>query len=79
MTQSLPPVLIRPPHPERVCWGCDRHCPAQDLACGNGSERTPHPCELFGDDWLEWAIAREDEALPPMVELLRGPRSLPRR
>jgi len=25
------------------------------LACGNGSVRTPHPEELFGPDWLEWA------------------------
>lgn len=40
-----------PSHPERVCWGCERNCPAADLACGNGSVRTPHPAELFGDDW----------------------------
>lgn len=45
--------LLRPRHPERICWGCDKHCPADDLACGNGTIRTPHPCELFGDDWLE--------------------------
>ncbi len=38
-----------PPHPERVCWGCDQRCPSKDLACGNGSVRTPHPVELFGD------------------------------
>lgn len=44
-----------PAHPERICWGCDRYCPANDLACGNGTIRTPHPRELFGDDWLEWA------------------------
>jgi hypothetical protein len=24
------------------------------MACGNGSERTQHPVELFGDDWQEW-------------------------
>lgn len=47
------PVL--PKHPERTCWGCDRYCPADDMACGNGSERTPHPLELFGSDWQEWA------------------------
>jgi hypothetical protein len=46
---------VHPKHPERVCWGCDRYCGAEALACGNGSERTPHPVELFGDDWLEWA------------------------
>jgi hypothetical protein len=44
-----------PKYPERVCWGCEKFCPADDLACGNGTIRTPHPVELFGDDWLEWA------------------------
>jgi hypothetical protein len=29
------------------------------LMCGNGSERTQHPSELFGDDWLEFGIAAE--------------------
>jgi len=24
------------------------------LACGNGSERTQHPIELFGADWYLW-------------------------
>ena len=57
---------LRPSHPERICWGCERYCPAADLACGNGTIRTPHPCELFGDDWLEWAHeARHDSATPP--------------
>ena len=46
---------LNPVHPERVCWGCDKFCPAQDLSCGNGSERTMHPCELFGSDWVDWA------------------------
>lgn len=46
---------LRPAHPERTCWGCDRYCPATDLACGNGTVRTQHPCELFGDDWRAWA------------------------
>jgi hypothetical protein len=41
-----------------VCWGCDKYCPADDLACGNGTIRTPHPVELFGDDWLEWSARR---------------------
>ena len=41
----------RPAHPERICWGCDRRCPAADLACGEDKERAPHPIELFGDDW----------------------------
>jgi hypothetical protein len=41
-------------HPERVCWGCDRYCPADNLSCGRDTVRTPHPVELFGDDWMEW-------------------------
>jgi hypothetical protein len=46
---------LHPRHPERICWGCDRFCPAGDLRCGNGTVRTMHPVELFGDDWAEWA------------------------
>ncbi len=42
---------LHPAHPERTCWGCDRYCAASDLQCGNGSERTQHPSELFGPDW----------------------------
>jgi hypothetical protein len=44
-----------PRHPERICWGCDKYCPADDLACGNGTIRTLHPVELFGEDWLDWS------------------------
>jgi len=51
MTKKFP---VNPKHPERLCWGCDRYCAADALACGNGSERTQHPAELFGEDWLEW-------------------------
>lgn len=47
--------IVHPKHPERICWGCDRYCPADDLACGNGTIRTAHLTELFGDDWLDWA------------------------
>lgn len=43
-------------HPERICWGCDKYCPADWLQCGNGSERTQHPAEIFGEDWYEWGI-----------------------
>lgn len=46
--------LALPPHPERICWGCEKYCPADDLACGNGTIRTLHPVELFGEDWLAW-------------------------
>ena len=45
---------ILPAHPERICWGCDRYCSTDALACGNGSERTPHLSELFGADWMDW-------------------------
>jgi hypothetical protein len=58
------PRLLHPTHPERVCWGCDRLCPADDLGCANGSIRTPHPSELFGDDWLESSL-RDAPAAPP--------------
>ncbi len=47
---------VNPPHPERLCWGCDKYCPVDALACGNGSERTQHPVEMFGVDWLTWGI-----------------------
>jgi hypothetical protein len=52
---------IHPKHPERICWGCNKFCPADDLACGNGSIRSPHPVELFGDDWFEWSQQHEAE------------------
>lgn len=46
---------LNPAHPERSCWGCDQYCPAKDLRCGNGSERTQHPVEVFGPGWEDWA------------------------
>ncbi|MEO7273334.1 MAG: DUF3079 domain-containing protein [Vicinamibacterales bacterium] len=55
----MPTPLLSPRHPERICWGCDRYCRADDLACGNGPIRTAHSCELFGDDWLEWSTERD--------------------
>jgi hypothetical protein len=45
---------VNPAHPERVCWGCDKYCPTDSMSCGNGSDRTAHPVELFGEDWLTW-------------------------
>ena len=45
---------IHPANPERNCWGCDQYCSASAMACGNGSDRTQHPVELFGEDWHEW-------------------------
>lgn len=44
---------IQPKHPERICWGCDKYCPAQDLQCGNGCERIQHPIELNGEFWYQ--------------------------
>ncbi|HEN8704032.1 DUF3079 domain-containing protein [Pseudomonas putida] len=50
---------LHPSHPERICWGCDRYCPSDSLACGNGADRTMHPAEMIGDDWYlhgDWGI-----------------------
>ncbi|HVN42929.1 MAG TPA: DUF3079 domain-containing protein [Steroidobacteraceae bacterium] len=44
---------LRPAHPERVCWGCEHYCAADDLRCGNGTDRAQHPIEIFGPNWLE--------------------------
>jgi hypothetical protein len=52
-----------PTNPHRICWGCDAYCPAGDMRCGNGSDRTPHPAELFGDDWHLCGL--DDAVLPP--------------
>ncbi len=52
---------LNPPRPERNCWGCDLYCAADKMACGNGSDRTQHPAELFGPDWAEW----DDDGRPP--------------
>ena len=52
----------QPAHPERNCWGCDRYCAADAMLCGNGSERTQHPIELFG---IEWARACGAEFAEP--------------
>lgn len=45
---------IHPVHPERICWGCDKYCAADSLMCGNGTVRSMHPVEMFGEDWMEW-------------------------
>lgn len=47
----MPGYPTHPAHPERVCWGCDEYCAADNLTCGKDTVRTPHPLELFGDDW----------------------------
>ena len=53
-----------PAHPERVCWGCDHYCAANDMRCGNGSDRTPHPVELFGDGWRAWGETEAEADTP---------------
>ena len=53
---SKPKIALHPKHPERVCWGCEKYCSADDLRCGNGTIRTQHPVELFGEDWMEWEL-----------------------
>ena len=61
MSKKFP---LNPKHPERICWGCDRYCPVTSLDCGNGSERTMHPVETFGEDWHlsgDWGLALETE------------------
>ncbi|MFZ3128301.1 MAG: DUF3079 domain-containing protein [Rhodoferax sp.] len=50
-----------PANPERICWGCDKYCAANAMMCGNGSDRTQHPYELFGEGWQDWG---NDDAAP---------------
>jgi hypothetical protein len=59
---------IRPGHPERICWGCERFCPADDMRCGNGTDRTQHPVEIWGDDWM--SIGLDSESQPECTEPL---------
>ena len=53
-----------PPTP----WGCDLYCPANDMRCGNGSDRTPHPAELFGEDWDQWGLETDREPAAPATD-----------
>ena len=57
---------ISPKHPERICWGCDKFCKADDLLCGNGCERIQHPIELDGPEWYkngDWNDLLSEEQL----------------
>jgi len=54
---SIAPAVPR--HPERICWGCDLRCPADDLKCGEDTPRSKHPSEVFGADWVEWVAGRK--------------------
>lgn len=64
MAKKLP---LHPKHTERICWGCDKYCPAKDLQCGNGSGRTQHPVEMLGDDWYQWGDWGIEDAPDPSV------------
>jgi len=44
---------LNPKHPDRICWGCDTFCPEDDMRCGNGTIRCPHPIEIFGESWKD--------------------------
>ena len=58
---TKPKIAINPKYPERLCWGCEKLCPANDLRCGNGTIRTQHPAELFGENWIEWELQNSAE------------------
>ena len=55
-------LILVPEHPERICWGCEQHCnvAVDGMMCGKRSPRTPHPCEVFGLAWFDWA---QDQSL----------------
>lgn len=55
---------LHPANPERICWGCDQFCAITAMACAN--ERSPHPAELFGEDWLAWGEQQLAPASPPV-------------
>ncbi len=55
MTETKKKVFpVLPANPHRTCWGCDLYCAANAMRCGNGSDRTQHPSELWGPDWQAW-------------------------
>lgn len=55
---------IYPAKPEKICWGCDKYCPVDEMACGNGSDRTQHPSELFGEDWMSFGLDADEAEKP---------------
>jgi Protein of unknown function (DUF3079) len=64
-------VPLHPKYPERVCWGCDKYCSADSLDCGNGTVRTQHPVEIFGEDWLDWSADSNAEKVHDPSELVQ--------
>lgn len=65
---SKPKLALNPKHPERICWGCDKYCSADDLRCGNGTIRTQHPVELFGEDWIQWVLNHDSPETPDVAQ-----------
>jgi len=65
---SKPKLALNPKYPERVCWGCDKYCSADDLRCGNGTIRTQHPVELFGEDWIRWELDNGRHRTPDDIQ-----------
>ena len=58
---------VKPANPERLCWGCDQYCQSDAMRCGNGSDRTQHPAEIFGENWQKWGSdypAEQTESKP---------------
>lgn len=62
---------LHPRHPERICWGCDKYCSVDELRCGNGSDRTQHPVELFGEGWADLENDTTANGERPPAEPLR--------
>jgi metal-sulfur cluster biosynthetic enzyme len=72
---AMPSYPTHPRHPERVCCGCDQYCPADDLTCGKDTVRSPHPVELFGEDWQQAAegpVSVDEMTRARVIEALRG-------
>jgi len=59
---------LRPARPELICWGCDRYCPANAMICGNGSDRSQHPYELFGEGWESFGLNAPAADTPPSTD-----------
>lgn len=45
------------------------------MACGNGADRTQHPEELLGPDWLTWGL---DAFSPPVPMVFADDQNLPK-
>jgi hypothetical protein len=58
-----------PGHPERICWGCAHLCAANDMRCG--ADRTQHPIELWGEDWMEIGLDSTENARQSKGDKLR--------